>query len=152
MPLVNSRALWVGVLCCRRRVCRVRRTERCQGGVIWPVLLLYPQYGQSDLIQAFRDADMLAEHLAAAFPEEGPPAPWDTSFEYRSGRAVPSLYGLRCLVFLLVSFRVCCAGVCVGGLGAGRIMLCMQYHPPLGLSFFAWYWCSCWGAGRMMPM
>ncbi|CAN0540213.1 unnamed protein product, partial [Scytosiphon promiscuus] len=54
-----------------------------QGGVIWPVLLLYPQYGQSDLIQAFRDADMVAEHLAAAFPEEGPPAPWDTSFEYR---------------------------------------------------------------------
>ncbi|CAN0296197.1 unnamed protein product, partial [Hapterophycus canaliculatus] len=54
-----------------------------QGGVIWPVLLLYPQYGQSDLVQAFRDADMVAEHLAAAFPEEGPPAPWDTSFEYR---------------------------------------------------------------------
>lgn len=51
--------------------------------MIWPVLLLYPQYGQSDLIQAFRSADMLAEHLAAAFPEEGPPAPWDTSFEYR---------------------------------------------------------------------
>ncbi|CAM9473417.1 unnamed protein product [Ectocarpus sp. 8 AP-2014] len=59
-----------------------------EGGVIWPVLLLYPQYGQSDLIQAFRDADMLAEHLAAAFPEEGPPAPWDTSFEYRCSELV----------------------------------------------------------------
>ncbi|CAM9487541.1 unnamed protein product [Ectocarpus fasciculatus] len=59
-----------------------------EGGVIWPVLLLYPQYGQSDLIQAFRDADMLAEHLATAFPEEGPPAPWDTSFEYRCSELV----------------------------------------------------------------
>eukprot|EP00903_Cladosiphon_okamuranus_P011993 g11262.t1 len=59
-----------------------------EGGVIWPVLLLYPQYGQSDLIQAFRDADMLADHLAAAFPEEGPAAPWDTSFEYRCSELV----------------------------------------------------------------
>lgn len=54
-----------------------------QGEVSWPVLLLYPQYGQSDLIQSFRHRDLLAEHLAAAFPEEGPPAPWDESFEYR---------------------------------------------------------------------
>lgn len=50
---------------------------------MWPVLLLYPQYGQSDLVQAFRDGDMIAEHLAVAFPEEGPPALWDESFEYR---------------------------------------------------------------------
>lgn len=54
-----------------------------QGGVIWPVLLLYPQYGQSDLIQTFGDHDMVAEHLAVAFPEEGPPAQWDEAFEYR---------------------------------------------------------------------
>lgn len=54
-----------------------------QGVVVWPVLLLYPQYGQSDMVQAFRDRDMIAEHLAMAFPEEGPPAPWDESFEYR---------------------------------------------------------------------
>ncbi|CAM9117425.1 unnamed protein product [Pylaiella littoralis] len=59
-----------------------------EGGVIWPVLLLYPQHGQSDLIEAFRDADMLAEHLAQAFPEEGPPAPWDQSFEYRCSELV----------------------------------------------------------------
>lgn len=51
--------------------------------VVWPVLLLYPQYGQSDLIQAFGDGDIVAQHIAAAFPEEGPPADWDTSFEYR---------------------------------------------------------------------
>lgn len=50
---------------------------------MWPVLLLYPQYGQSDLVQAFGDGDMIAEHLAVAFPEEGPPALWDESFEYR---------------------------------------------------------------------
>lgn len=47
------------------------------------MLLLYPQYGQSDLIQAFGDGDIVAQHIAAAFPEEGPPADWDTSFEYR---------------------------------------------------------------------
>lgn len=54
-----------------------------QGGVIWPVLLLYPENGQSDLIQAFRHEDLIAGHLARAFPEEGPPAPWDEAFEYR---------------------------------------------------------------------
>lgn len=58
---------------------------RLQGGVTWPVLLLYPQHGQSDLIQQFRHGDMVAEHLARAFPEEGPPAPWDETFEYRYG-------------------------------------------------------------------
>lgn len=68
MRLVIPDCLWLGML---------------QGAVVWPVLLLYPQYGQSDLVQAFRDRDMIAEHLAVAFPEEGPPAPWDESFEYR---------------------------------------------------------------------
>ena len=54
-----------------------------QDGVIWPVLLLYQQYGQSDVVQAFCDEDMIAEDLAAVFSEEGLPAPWDESFEYR---------------------------------------------------------------------
>lgn len=27
------------------------------GGLVWSVLLLYPEYGQSDIIQAFREED-----------------------------------------------------------------------------------------------
>ncbi|CAM9309941.1 unnamed protein product [Choristocarpus tenellus] len=59
-----------------------------RGEVHWPVLLLYPEYGQSDLVQRFNGGDFFAEHLAQAFPEEGPPAPWDERFEYRCTQLV----------------------------------------------------------------
>lgn len=55
--------------------------------VTWPLLLLYPQHGMSDFIEHCGEDDMLAEHLAAMFPEEGPPAPWDREhFDFRCTR------------------------------------------------------------------
>ena len=37
----------------------------------WPVLLLYPQYMQSDFVEACSEHTMIAELLAMVFPEEG---------------------------------------------------------------------------------
>lgn len=58
-------------------------TPLSKSSLSWPVLLLYPQHGQSDFIQAASEDDLIAVHMAQVFPEEGPPAPWDRSFEYR---------------------------------------------------------------------
>lgn len=60
--------------------------------VKWPVLFLYPQYNQIDLIEAVDSHDMLAEHLAVMFPEEDEPGyqsvAWDKSREYTVSRLV----------------------------------------------------------------
>lgn len=52
----------------------------------WPVLLLYPQYMQSDFVEACAESTMVAELLAMVFPEEedSGPAAWDERFEYRA--------------------------------------------------------------------
>jgi hypothetical protein len=72
------------------------------GRPAWPVLMLYPQYGQLDVVQGVGGGDMIVAHLAEMFPEleEGPgsgsgssggaagsrgpnPAvPWDRDCEY----------------------------------------------------------------------
>jgi Cns1/TTC4 Wheel domain len=49
----------------------------------WPVLLLYPYSNQSDLVAAMGEHDVLADHLATVFPDEGPPAQWDRAFQYK---------------------------------------------------------------------
>ena len=38
---------------------------------VWPLLFLYPQYGQLDIVQASSAENMLAVHLADMFPEKG---------------------------------------------------------------------------------
>ena len=64
--------------------------------------MLYPQYGQLDVIQGAAEEDMLAEHLAQMFPvientdkssknsnSTGNPAvPWDRDCEYEVSRLV----------------------------------------------------------------
>lgn len=45
----------------------------------WPVFFLYPQYKESDYIQAFNETDTFADHLQLMF-EHG--APWDAKGEY----------------------------------------------------------------------
>ena len=59
----------------------------------WPVILLYPQYSQIDVIQGVTATDMLAVHLAEMFPElsdldlngnsSGLAVPWDRDGEYQ---------------------------------------------------------------------
>jgi Cns1/TTC4 Wheel domain len=61
----------------------------------WPVLLLYPQYSQIDVIQGVPATDMLAIHLGEMFPEladldstveGGCAVPWDRDREYHVSR------------------------------------------------------------------
>ena len=64
----------------------------------WPVLFLYPQYSQIDVIQGVTVTDMLALHLAEMFPEfadlgsqpsgddSALAAPWDRDREYQVSR------------------------------------------------------------------
>ena len=45
------------------------------------------QLSQAWTFEDYGKEDLLAEHLAAMFPEEGPPAPWDQeAFEFRCTR------------------------------------------------------------------
>lgn len=59
----------------------------------WPMLFLYPQYSELDVVQAASAEDMLAAHLALMFPEladmQGEaPVPWDTLQEYQVSKLV----------------------------------------------------------------
>lgn len=60
--------------------------------VAWPVVMLYPQYGQIDVIQGLNADDMLAMHLAEMFPELADldstsfAVDWDQSREYQVSR------------------------------------------------------------------
>ena len=60
----------------------------------WPMLFLYPQYSELDVVQAASPKDMLAAHLAAMFPELGDvqggeaPVPWDILREYQVSKLV----------------------------------------------------------------
>lgn len=57
------------------------------GGLAWPCALLYPQYLQSDFVEAWSEVTLVAETLAEVFPEEGAPPPvWDEQREYTCSR------------------------------------------------------------------
>jgi len=61
------------------------------GSLAWPVLFLYPQYLQSDFIETFGEAQMLAEFLAMIFSEDSDErerAVWDEEDEYRCSNMV----------------------------------------------------------------
>lgn len=50
----------------------------------FPVVFLYPQYNQSDFIQAFCEQHRFSDHLQMMFPPSGMAAPWDEKNEYLS--------------------------------------------------------------------
>lgn len=60
---------------------RVHLNERSE--LVWPVILLYPEYQESDFIREFTESDCFGDHLEAMFGEGVPPAPWDTEHKYQ---------------------------------------------------------------------
>ena len=74
----------------------VEAASKDPSNVGWPVILLYPQYSQIDVIQGVTATDMLAVHLAEMFPElsdldlkgnsTGLAVPWDRDGEYQVSR------------------------------------------------------------------
>mmetsp|Transcript_53784 Transcript_53784/g.148594 ORF Transcript_53784/g.148594 Transcript_53784/m.148594 type:complete len:481 (-) Transcript_53784:236-1678(-) len=58
--------------------------NEADGSVSWPMLFLYPQYFQSDFVEAVSEDQMLLEYMAMVFPEgDQPTSPWDEHFEYK---------------------------------------------------------------------
>ena len=51
-----------------------------EGNLVWPVLFIYPEYGQSDFIEKFEENQTFLDHLNVMF-EELPV--WDTKQKYR---------------------------------------------------------------------
>ena len=47
------------------------------------MLFLYPEYGESDFIEAFNEIDVIDDHLIHMF-DQSEPAPWDIERKYRS--------------------------------------------------------------------
>ncbi|GAB5591039.1 HSP70/90 co-chaperone [Umbelopsis nana] len=48
----------------------------------WPVFFLYPEYKESDYIQAFNETNTFQDHLEVMFEQ---PAPWDVRKDYTIG-------------------------------------------------------------------
>jgi len=85
-----------------------------EGVAKWPLLFLYPQHNQLDVVQAADASDMLAEHLASMFPEleDGvQPVCWDATGEYQVSRLC---------VYLQVDASLACVESCEEWLAACR--------------------------------
>jgi len=55
--------------------------------LVWPVLFLYPEHGESDFIEEFTESDILYDHLYQMFDQSDPP-PWDREGTYRSSKDI----------------------------------------------------------------
>eukprot|EP00775_Hariotina_reticulata_P012859 gene12859-12986_t len=56
------------------------------GAIHWPVLLMYPETGQQDVIEDWHEDDSVADHLNVMFGPDAPPLEWDDSQEYTRDR------------------------------------------------------------------
>lgn len=50
------------------------------GVLHWPVMFVYPEFEETDLISSFNENDRMADHLYAMLEEESPP--WDKDRKY----------------------------------------------------------------------
>ena len=56
--------------------------------MIFPVLFMYPQYAQTDLISHFQEDTPFAAHISVMFPPNAPQPEWDKKGEYVDGNLV----------------------------------------------------------------
>lgn len=54
------------------------------GTLTWPVIFMYPEYGQTDFIQAFNEEDKFIDQLEVLFGDGNSP-PWDVKGRYKVG-------------------------------------------------------------------
>lgn len=52
--------------------------------LIWPVIFLYPEYGQSDFIERFNENDTFMDHLKVMFGDESVSPAWDVKQKYKT--------------------------------------------------------------------
>lgn len=53
----------------------------------WPVLFLYPEYGETDFIEEFTENDTMEDHLFLMF-DQSVPLPWDKEGKYLSSQNI----------------------------------------------------------------
>ncbi len=63
---------------------RVHFSPKDPSKLVWPVLLLYPEHGETDLVEAFEEDARFSDHLEVMFGEEVEAAPWDADGKYRA--------------------------------------------------------------------
>ncbi|XP_004348952.1 hypothetical protein CAOG_02202 [Capsaspora owczarzaki ATCC 30864] len=60
----------------------VKPTLNEDGSLCWPVFFLYPEYEQSELVSSFHEQATIGEQMENMFPDDAPPAPWDSNKFY----------------------------------------------------------------------
>jgi len=83
-----------GPACDRSGLPRVSFAEKSASNLVWPVIFLYPSYGQSDFIRDFDERATFQDELATIFEQ---PAPWDTENIYRDPKQFKLFYNLPTL-------------------------------------------------------
>ncbi len=61
---------------------KVHFSEAETSKLVWPVLFLYPEHGETDFVEEFGEDDVFDDHLEAMFGSEIEPAPWDEEKKY----------------------------------------------------------------------
>ena len=59
--------------------------------LVWPVLFLYPEHGETDFIEQFTESDTIDDHLSIMFDQSEPP-PWDIDGKYRSSTNIHTYF------------------------------------------------------------
>ena len=54
-----------------------KRVHVADNALVWPVLFLYPEFGETDFIEEFKETDVFADHLEAMFGQGVERPPWD---------------------------------------------------------------------------
>lgn len=67
---------------------RVHLDMETNQALLWPVLFLYPEYKETDLIADFHEDQCIGDHIEAMFGPEVPSAVWDLENKYCSSDLV----------------------------------------------------------------
>ncbi|KAF8072387.1 ttc4 [Scenedesmus sp. PABB004] len=57
-----------------------------EGAVHWPVMLMFPETGQQDVVEDWHEDSTVADHLDVMFGPDAPPLEWDAAGEYSRRR------------------------------------------------------------------
>ena len=66
------------------------------GLLTWPVVFLYSEHGQTDVISEFSEANSLSDHLEVMFPPQGSSPSWDPQGVYTRD-SIEAFFELRCV-------------------------------------------------------
>ena len=65
-----------------------KRVRVVENTLVWPVLFLYPEFGETDFIEEFSETDVFRDHVENMFGEGVESPAWDTARRYSPGSIV----------------------------------------------------------------